>query len=76
MSLYLPVSTKGTVAIGICDRCRSKVPYTELRPDGNSPGLMVCSHPGCWDEKDPYRLPARKTETINLRHPRPETPLE
>lgn len=76
MSLYLPVSTKGSVAIAICDRCKQKVPATELRPDGNSPGLLVCQDPGCWDQKDPYRLPARKTENISLRHPRPDVPLE
>ncbi len=27
---------------------------------------------GCRDELDPYRLPARKTERINLRFPRPD----
>jgi hypothetical protein len=41
--------------------------------DGNSPGLRVCS--GCWDMKDPWRLPARKTETVAVRHPRPDEPL-
>ena len=77
MPLYLPVSTKGsTVAIGICGRCQQKVPYSELRPDGNSPGLRVCGDAGCWDNKDPYRLPARKTENIALRYPRPDEDLE
>ena len=27
---------------------------------------------GCADEKDPYRLPARKTERITLQYPRPD----
>lgn len=76
MGLYLPVQTSGTSAIGICDRCHRKVPYDELRPDGNSPGLRVCSDLGCWDVKDPYRQPTRKTEVINLRYPRPDTELE
>jgi len=31
----------------------------------------VCDQ-GCRDELDPYRLPARKTERINLRFPRPD----
>ena len=76
MPLYLPVSTKGgTTAIAVCDRCKRKVPYSELRPDGNSPGLRVCSDPGCWDNKDPYRYPARKTENISLRYPRPDEEL-
>lgn len=65
----------GNVAIAVCDRCNGKVPYTELRPDGNAPGLRVCGNPGCYDTKDPHRLPARKTETISLRYPRPDEPL-
>ena len=40
-------------------------------PDPNFPGLRVCQH-GCADQVDPYRLPARKTERINLRFPRPD----
>jgi hypothetical protein len=32
---------------------------------------MVCEE-NCRDEKDPYRLPARQTERINLRFPRPD----
>jgi len=39
--------------------------------DPNFPGLRVCQQ-GCADEKDPYRLPARKTEKITLRFPRPD----
>jgi hypothetical protein len=73
MSLYIPVSAKGVVAVAICDRCKSKVRYDELRPDGNSPGLMVCEP--CWDGKDPWKLPARKTEVITLRRPRPDEDL-
>ena len=48
-----------------------KRPYVDLGPDTNFPGLRVCSH-GCRDQLDPYRLPARKTERINLRFPRPD----
>ncbi len=39
--------------------------------DPNFAGLRVCDQ-GCADQKDPYRLPARKTERINLRFPRPD----
>lgn len=74
MPLYLPVTTKGTAAIAVCDRCHMKFHYDDLKPDGNSPGLRVCDK--CRDVKDPWRLPARKTENINLRHPRPDEPLE
>jgi len=43
----------------------------EEMPDPNFPGLRVCQQ-GCADEKDPYRFPARKTEKITLRFPRPD----
>jgi len=42
-----------------------------LGRDPNFPGLRVCDE-GCADQLDPYRLPARKTERINLRFPRPD----
>lgn len=74
MSLYHPVSVKGTAAIAVCDRCKLKMGYDDLRPDGNSPGLRVCKD--CWDAKDPWRLPARQAENITLRYPRPDETLE
>jgi len=49
-----------------------KVPFVSLVADTNFPGLRVCADRGCKDELDPYRLPARKTERINLRFPRPD----
>jgi hypothetical protein len=51
-----------------------KRPHATLHPDINFPGLRVCEE-GCMDQKDPYRLPARKTERINLRFPRPDLAL-
>ena len=45
--------------------------HAEMRSDPNFPGLQVCGQ-GCADEKDPYRLPARKTEKITIRFPRPD----
>jgi len=48
-----------------------KRPIIEAMPDPNFPGLKVCQQ-GCADEKDPYRLPARKTERIALQFPRPD----
>jgi hypothetical protein len=62
------------IAIAVCDRCKMKRPHATLGPDTNFPGLMVCEE-GCKDEKDPYRLPARKTERITIRFPRPDVPL-
>lgn len=58
------------MSVAICDRCKIKFPYGELQPDPNFPGLRVCSADADW--LDPYRLPARQTETITLRHPRPD----
>lgn len=64
----------GDLAIAVCDRCHFKVKYRELRPDGNSPGLRVCSK--CWDDKDPWRLPRPPAEAISMKFPRPDTPLD
>ncbi len=64
----------GDMAIAICDRCRMKRKYSELRADGNSPGLRVCIY-GCWDPIDPYRLPVRMPEPVALQFPRPDVPL-
>jgi hypothetical protein len=69
MSLYL---NKGP--IGVCDRCHTKKYLTALRPDGDSPGLMVCKD--CWDPIDRYKLKPRETEDISLRVVRPDVELE
>jgi hypothetical protein len=75
MPRFLDTSGNSVVAIAICDRCRMKRAYTDLVSDPNSTGLRVCIF-GCVDKYDPYRLPARTTEDISLRHPRPDEPLE
>lgn len=69
MSLYLPVRTKGTVAIAICNRCQMKVYYDDLRKDPNN-NNWYCKD--CVDLYDPWRLPARRAENISLDHPRPD----
>jgi len=71
MPIFLDTTGLNSLAIAVCDRCKMKKAYVELRPDGNSPGLRVCGD-GCYDTLDPYRLPARKTEKINLRFARPD----
>ena len=71
MPRFLNTEGNAVIAIFICDRCRMKRPITEAMPDPNFPGLKVCQQ-GCADEKDPYRLPARKTERIALQFPRPD----
>jgi hypothetical protein len=69
--IFLDTRGLTSVAIGICDRCKMKRAYVDLGRDPNFPGLRVCNQ-GCADQIDPYRLPARKTERINLRFPRPD----
>jgi len=71
MPRFLDTTGNAIIAIFICDRCKMKRPIIEAMPDPNFPGLKVCTH-GCADEKDPYRLPARKTERIALQYPRPD----
>lgn len=71
MPRFIDTRGNAVIAIFICDRCRMKRPIIEAMPDPNFPGLKVCQQ-GCADEKDPYRLPARKTERITLQFPRPD----
>jgi len=71
MPRFLNTEGNAVIAIFICDRCKMKRPIVEQMSDPNFPGLRVCQQ-GCADEKDPYRLPARKTERINLAYPRPD----
>lgn len=71
MPRFLDTTGNAIIAIFICDRCKMKRPIIEAMPDPNFPGLKVCSQ-GCADQKDPYRLPARKTERIALQFPRPD----
>jgi len=71
MPRFLDTRGNASIAIFICDRCKMKRPIIEAMPDPNFSGLKVCQQ-GCADEKDPYRLPARKTERITLQYPRPD----
>lgn len=71
MPRFLDTRGYSDLAIAVCDRCKMKRPHAEMRPDPNFPGLQVCGQ-GCADDKDPYRLPARKTEKITIRFPRPD----
>jgi hypothetical protein len=71
MPRFLNTEGNAVIAVFICDRCRMKRPIIEAMPDPNFPGLKVCQQ-NCADEKDPYRLPARKTERITLQFPRPD----
>ena len=72
MSKYLPVRIQGSAAIAVCARCNMKMYYSDLQTDPNN-GLKVCKD--CKDLRDPWRLPARKTENISLQHPRPDVDI-
>lgn len=73
MSVFFDPTGRSTYGIGICDRCKRVFSLEDLYPDPNSPGLRVCVKD--LDQLDPYRLPARQTERINLPFVRPDTPL-
>lgn len=75
MPRFLNTTGNASLAIFVCDRCKMKRPMDEARPDPNFAGLRVCGQ-GCADEIDPYRLPARRTEKITLRYPRPDVSLD
>lgn len=74
MSYFYDPTGKSTYGIGICDRCRRVFSLDDLYSDPNSPGLKVCKDDK--DDFDPYRLPARQTERINLPFVRPDVPLD
>lgn len=71
MPRFLDTLGLSDIAIAVCDRCKMKRPHAVMRSDPNFPGLQVCDQ-GCADQFDPYRLPARKTERITIRFPRPD----
>lgn len=73
MAIWLDTTGRGTLGIGVCDRCRVKMSIEELMPDPNSPGLRVCQKD--LDQLDPYRLPARQVEAIALPFVRPDANL-
>lgn len=64
MPVFLNTKGNPTLGVGICDRCKIKMPLHKLQPDPNSPGLRVCEKDR--DQYDPYRLPAHQTENIAL----------
>jgi hypothetical protein len=68
--IYLDTRGNSVLSVAICDRCNRKFAYVDLMPDPNFPGMRVCKDDV--DNYDPWRLPARQTENIALRHPRPD----
>lgn len=76
-SKYLDTRGQPTLGIGVCDRCQTKRPLAFLVKDPNAPGLRVCrdKSEGCKDDYDPYRLPMRQPDRVQLPFNRPDTPL-
>ena len=74
MPKFLNTIGNSTLSVFICDRCKCKRPYSDMRPDGNIPALKVCSD-SCSDQFDPYRLPPRQPEKITIRFPRPDVDI-
>jgi hypothetical protein len=70
MPVYLDTRGNSVLSVAICDRCSRKFAYVDLMPDPNFPGMRVCRED--LDDFDPWRLPARMTENIALRFPRPD----
>jgi hypothetical protein len=70
MPVYLDTRGSTILSVAVCDRCNRKFPYVDLMPDPNFPGMRVCKDD--LDNFDPWRLPARQTENIALRFPRPD----
>jgi len=74
MPIALDTRGYSDIAIAICDRCKMKRAHAVMRSDPNFPGLRECDQ-GCADQFDPYRLPARRTEKITIRFPRPDADI-
>lgn len=73
MPVWLDTSSNSVLSVAICDRCNRKFAYVDLMPDPNFPGMRVCKDD--LDNFDPWRLPARQTENIALRFPRPDVDI-
>jgi len=73
MSVYIDTRGNSILSVAICDRCSRKFAYVDLMPDPNFPGMRVCKED--LDNFDPWRLPARQTENIALRFPRPDVSI-
>lgn len=73
MPVYLDTRGNTVLSVAVCDRCNRKFAYVDLMPDPNFPGMRVCKDD--LDNFDPWRLPARQTENIALRFPRPDASI-
>ena len=74
MSVYLDPTGQPTFGIAICARRSITFVLSELYPDPNFPGLMVCEADR--DELDPYLLPPRRPDQIVLPFNRPDKNID
>ena len=70
MSRFIDPSGQPTFGLALCGRCSRKMLLSELSPDPNSPGLMVCRDD--LDQYDPYRLAPRAPDQLVLPFVRPD----
>lgn len=63
----------GEYAIAVCDRCKFKYRYPELRADGAVSSLRVCQK--CWDKPDPWKTWQPNYPSYLLQFPRPDQQL-
>ena len=54
----------------LCDRCKKKYYASELRDDGQYPGLKVCK--SCYDPKHPQEFLKGQKEDISVPWSRPD----
>lgn len=73
MPRFLDTRDQPTFGVALCDRCKFKFPLAELQPDPNFAGLLVCADD--LDHYDPYRLPSKQPDPINLPERRPDVPM-
>lgn len=74
MGIFGDTTGQPTLGNGICARCKKRFPLADLYDDPNAPGLKVCSEDK--DNYDPWRLPPRQPENINLPFTRPDVKIE
>lgn len=72
------IDTRGepTLGIVVCQRCQTKRKLADVIEDGNIKKFYVCKPEisrGCWDQYDPFRLPAPPPDDYRLPFVRPDT---
>lgn len=73
MTKYINTTGESNLAVAVCPRCHFKRKYVDLVEDPNTK-QKVCRF-GCVDIYDPYRLPPKEPDKIELEYPRPDEDL-